>query len=74
MYSITYCQGQPFCSLPNACPLSTRELPGETLRLHTCIGEQTQTLIVKVTASREVTMAFALGRTFIDKEHFLFTE
>ena len=30
-------QGQPFCSLPNACPLTTRELPGETLRLHTCM-------------------------------------
>ena len=30
-------QGQPFCSLPNPCPLTTRELPGETLRLHTCV-------------------------------------
>ena len=30
-------KGQPFCSLPNACPLNTRELPGETLRLHTCM-------------------------------------
>jgi len=30
-------KGQPFCSLPNACPLTTRELPGETLRLHTCM-------------------------------------
>jgi len=30
-------KGQPLCSLPNACPLTTRELPGETLRLHTCI-------------------------------------
>ena len=30
-------QGQPHCSLPNACPLTTRELPGETLRLHTCV-------------------------------------
>merc|ERR1712243_334298 len=30
-------KGQPYCSLPNACPLTTRELPGETLRLHTCI-------------------------------------
>jgi len=30
-------KGQPFCSLPNPCPLTTRELPGETLRLHTCI-------------------------------------
>jgi len=29
-------KGQPFCHLPNACPLTTRELPGETLRLHTC--------------------------------------
>ena len=24
------------CSLPNPCPVSTRELPDETLRLHTC--------------------------------------
>ncbi|KAI8427756.1 hypothetical protein MSG28_002181 [Choristoneura fumiferana] len=30
-------KGQPFCSLPNACPLTTRELPGETLRLFTCL-------------------------------------
>ncbi|CAH2104741.1 unnamed protein product [Euphydryas editha] len=30
-------KGQPFCSLPNACPLTTRELPGETLRLFTCM-------------------------------------
>merc|ERR1712001_80610 len=30
-------KGQPHCSLPNACPLSTRELPGETIRLHTCV-------------------------------------
>jgi len=30
-------QGQPYCSLPNPCPLTTRELPGETLRLHTCV-------------------------------------
>ena len=30
-------KGQPFCSLPNPCPLNTRELPGETLRLHTCM-------------------------------------
>jgi len=30
-------KGQPFCSLPNPCPLTTRELPGETLRLHTCM-------------------------------------
>ena len=29
--------GLPFCSLPNACPLTTRELPGEVLRLHTCM-------------------------------------
>jgi hypothetical protein len=28
---------QPYCSLPNPCPLNTRELPGETLRLHTCM-------------------------------------
>ncbi|CAG0904840.1 unnamed protein product, partial [Cyprideis torosa] len=25
-------KGQPYCSLPNACPVTTRELPGETLR------------------------------------------
>jgi len=30
-------KGQPYCSLPNACPLNTRELPGETLRLYTCM-------------------------------------
>jgi hypothetical protein len=30
-------KGQPFCSLPNPCPTNTRELPGETLRLHTCM-------------------------------------
>ena len=30
-------KGQPFCSLPNACPLTTRELPGEVLRLHSCM-------------------------------------
>lgn len=30
-------KGQPFCSLPNSCPLTTRELPGEILRLHTCV-------------------------------------
>jgi len=30
-------KGQPACSLPNACPLTTRELPGETIRLHTCM-------------------------------------
>lgn len=29
-------KGQPLCSLPNACPLATRELRGETNRLHTC--------------------------------------
>jgi len=30
-------KGQAFCSLPNPCPSNTRELPGETLRLHTCM-------------------------------------
>jgi len=30
-------KGQPFCTLSNPCPLTTRELPGETLRLHTCM-------------------------------------
>ncbi|KAH8025126.1 hypothetical protein HPB51_003968 [Rhipicephalus microplus] len=30
-------KGQAHCSLPNACPLTTRELPGETIRLHTCV-------------------------------------
>jgi len=30
-------KGQPYCSLPNSCPTNTRELPGETNRLHTCI-------------------------------------
>jgi hypothetical protein len=30
-------QGQPFCSLPNPCPVTSRELPGETQRLHTCM-------------------------------------
>jgi len=30
-------KGQPFCSLPNPCPVSSRELPGETIRLHTCV-------------------------------------
>ncbi|XP_040574934.1 chitin deacetylase 1 [Lepeophtheirus salmonis] len=30
-------KGQAFCSLPNPCPLNTRELPGETIRLHTCV-------------------------------------
>ena len=29
--------GQPFCSLPNPCPLRSKELPGETIRLHTCM-------------------------------------
>ena len=29
--------GLPFCSLPNPCPLTTRELPGETIRLFTCM-------------------------------------
>lgn len=28
-------KGQPYCSLPNACALTTRELPGETIRLVT---------------------------------------
>ena len=28
---------QPHCQLPNACPLRSRELPGETIRLHTCM-------------------------------------
>ena len=35
--TVSQYQGQPFCSLPNPCPLTTRELPGETLRLHTCV-------------------------------------
>lgn len=30
-------KGQPFCRLPNPCSLTTRELPGETIRLHTCL-------------------------------------
>ncbi|CAL1270360.1 unnamed protein product [Larinioides sclopetarius] len=30
-------KGQAYCSLPNACPLTSRELPGETIRLHTCM-------------------------------------
>jgi len=30
-------EGQPHCQLPNACPLRSRELPGETNRLHTCL-------------------------------------
>jgi len=29
--------GQPFCNLPNPCPTTSRELPGETIRLHTCM-------------------------------------
>lgn len=29
--------GQPYCSLPNPCPVNSRELPGETIRLHTCM-------------------------------------
>ena len=28
--------GQPLCTLPKPCPLTARELPGQTLRLHTC--------------------------------------
>jgi len=30
-------KGQPYCSLPNSCPLTSRELPGQTLRLFTCL-------------------------------------
>jgi len=30
-------KGNPYCSLPNACKSSTREIPGETLYLHTCM-------------------------------------
>jgi len=30
-------QVQPYCKLPNACPVETSELPGETHRLHTCL-------------------------------------
>ncbi|XP_013776701.1 uncharacterized protein LOC106461428 [Limulus polyphemus] len=30
-------KGQAYCSIPNACPTTTRELPGETNRLHTCM-------------------------------------
>ena len=33
---IVQVEGQPLCSLPNVCPLTTAELPGETIRLHTC--------------------------------------
>jgi len=29
--------GQPACSRPNVCPLTSRELPFETNRLHTCM-------------------------------------
>merc|ERR1712200_82590 len=29
--------GQPSCNLPNACPLTTREIPGAEFRLHTCM-------------------------------------
>merc|ERR1711892_339961 len=29
-------EGQAACYLPNVCPLRTAELPGETIRLHTC--------------------------------------
>ncbi|CAG0881498.1 unnamed protein product [Darwinula stevensoni] len=34
------CNAEPsgtVCGTPNACPLTTKELPGETLRLHTCM-------------------------------------
>jgi len=31
-------KSQPDCQLPSPCPLNTRELPGETLRLHTCMA------------------------------------
>ena len=30
-------KGQPYCTRPNPCVLTTRELPGETQRLHTCL-------------------------------------
>jgi len=30
-------KGNPYCSLPNACKSSTREIPGEVLYLHTCM-------------------------------------
>jgi len=30
-------KGQPYCNLPNPCPTTSRELPGETIRLHTCM-------------------------------------
>jgi len=30
-------EGQPMCSIPNPCPLDSRELPGETNNLHTCV-------------------------------------
>merc|ERR1712203_534022 len=34
-------KGQPYFSLPNPCPLGTRELPGFTHRLHTCMAVPT---------------------------------
>jgi len=30
-------EGQPACQRPNVCPLTSRQLPGETNRLHTCM-------------------------------------
>ena len=30
-------KGLPHCSLPNRCILNTREIPGETLNLYTCM-------------------------------------
>jgi len=30
-------KGQPACQIQNACPVGTRELPGEIIRLHTCM-------------------------------------
>lgn len=30
-------KGQAYCSLSNPCALGSRELPGETIRLHTCM-------------------------------------
>lgn len=29
-------QGQPLCNLPKNCALTTRELPGQTINMHTC--------------------------------------
>jgi len=29
--------GRPYCTVPNRCKLSTKELPGEALHLHTCV-------------------------------------